>query len=419
MKRTRNGFIKNLHYLCLMGVVALGLMTIVATGGGGGATPTTCTNVAGTWSTTEVVDGTACGSGIHTEYITYTVTQDGCNITVVPSTDGSFSGTVNGNQISWTVSFPKDGGTTTANVSFTISGDNVTGSASWTWSDGTDTCSGTTQISGTRTDTDSEPDTASIDLITGDLTSAALRLYGSPDRAVIGYDDSIRITSDLTIEVWVKVDEFQSNSFGPWSPGTAENAYPIISQGNQTSAAGNYTLGISPSYVIFAFAGIDSRFMTPGPTPEKVWTHIAVVHTFGEGDNTQVYVNGEIVQQGSWVDDNGNSIDGNDSGFPHPETSYYIGIYGGGDVWPQHETETYYFRGLIEELRIWNTRRTQTEIQTNLYNELNGSEEGLAAYWNFNEVTGSNTIEDISGNGNSATLENNAEIMLADSPVQP
>jgi hypothetical protein len=36
MKRSRNGFIKNLRYLCLVGVIALGLMTIVGTGGGGG-----------------------------------------------------------------------------------------------------------------------------------------------------------------------------------------------------------------------------------------------------------------------------------------------------------------------------------------------------------------------------------------------
>jgi hypothetical protein len=36
MKRVRNGFVKNLHYLCLAGVIALGLTTIIATGGGGG-----------------------------------------------------------------------------------------------------------------------------------------------------------------------------------------------------------------------------------------------------------------------------------------------------------------------------------------------------------------------------------------------
>ena len=36
MKKVRNGFIKNLRYLCLICILALGLMTIVGTGGGGG-----------------------------------------------------------------------------------------------------------------------------------------------------------------------------------------------------------------------------------------------------------------------------------------------------------------------------------------------------------------------------------------------
>ena len=36
MKKAGNEFVKNLHYLCLAGVIALGLLTIIATGDGGG-----------------------------------------------------------------------------------------------------------------------------------------------------------------------------------------------------------------------------------------------------------------------------------------------------------------------------------------------------------------------------------------------
>ncbi len=46
MKKGRDRFSKNLHYLCLIGVISLGLMTIVGTnggGGGGGGTTTTTT----------------------------------------------------------------------------------------------------------------------------------------------------------------------------------------------------------------------------------------------------------------------------------------------------------------------------------------------------------------------------------------
>lgn len=47
MEKAKNGFIKNLHYLCLIGVITIGLITIVGTGGGGtnggNGTPTVST----------------------------------------------------------------------------------------------------------------------------------------------------------------------------------------------------------------------------------------------------------------------------------------------------------------------------------------------------------------------------------------
>ena len=36
MKKASNGFMKSLRYVCLMGVISLGLMSIISTGGGGG-----------------------------------------------------------------------------------------------------------------------------------------------------------------------------------------------------------------------------------------------------------------------------------------------------------------------------------------------------------------------------------------------
>jgi hypothetical protein len=184
MKKARNGFIRNLHYLCLIGVIALGLMAIVGTGGGGGGDGGTgeCVDVSGTWSTTEVVDDTGCGGIIYTEYNTYTVTQNGCNITVIPSDGGSFSGTVSGNQINWSGSWQEGGGTVTANISLTISGDSLSGSSSWTWSDGY-SCPGTTQITGTRYSAPPPGDTSArfFNDVTcgGSLFTATLNLCGT------------------------------------------------------------------------------------------------------------------------------------------------------------------------------------------------------------------------------------------------
>ncbi len=55
--------------------------------------------------------------------------------------------------------------------------------------------------------------------------------------------------------------------------------------------------------------------------------------------------------------------------------------------------------GAIDEVRIWNTARTQAEIQANRSTELSGNEPGLQAYYKFNEGSGQ-TITDAAGSNN-------------------
>ena len=43
------------------------------------------------------------------------------------------------------------------------------------------------------------------------------------------------------------------------------------------------------------------------------------------------------------------------------------------------------FKGLIDEVRIWNVARTEDELEANKYLTLTGSEPGLIGYWNFND----------------------------------
>jgi hypothetical protein len=43
------------------------------------------------------------------------------------------------------------------------------------------------------------------------------------------------------------------------------------------------------------------------------------------------------------------------------------------------------FKGLIDEVRIWNVAKTATELANDKYRTLTGSETGLVGYWNFND----------------------------------
>jgi len=97
MKKARKGFIKTLPYLCLVGVIALGLMTIVGTGGGGGGgggggAPTiTLNDLVGTYNLTAFT--VAYDDGL-------TITQedvDSYSGTMLIMPDGSMSQTVETN----------------------------------------------------------------------------------------------------------------------------------------------------------------------------------------------------------------------------------------------------------------------------------------------------------------------------------
>ena len=55
--------------------------------------------------------------------------------------------------------------------------------------------------------------------------------------------------------------------------------------------------------------------------------------------------------------------------------------------------------GWFDEVRIWNTARTQAEIQANMSKQLNGDETGLLAYWKLN-----NSYANAVAGGNSLTI---------------
>lgn len=62
------------------------------------------------------------------------------------------------------------------------------------------------------------------------------------------------------------------------------------------------------------------------------------------------------------------------------------------------------YKGYMDEVRIWNTARTQQQLQTYMNRKLLGNEAGLAAYWNFDQDPTSITIFDLTGNCPDGTI---------------
>lgn len=63
------------------------------------------------------------------------------------------------------------------------------------------------------------------------------------------------------------------------------------------------------------------------------------------------------------------------------------------------------FGGMLDEVRIWNTVRTQAEIQSAMYSKLAGNESGLVAYYQMSDGSGTSLTDD-SPNTNTGTLVN-------------
>lgn len=61
------------------------------------------------------------------------------------------------------------------------------------------------------------------------------------------------------------------------------------------------------------------------------------------------------------------------------------------------------FLGQLDEVRLWNTARTQAQIKADMHQRLSGTETGLLGYWRFNEGSGT-TANDATAAGHSGTL---------------
>ncbi|MAT41681.1 MAG: hypothetical protein CL609_05015 [Anaerolineaceae bacterium] len=105
------------------------------------------------------------------------------------------------------------------------------------------------------------------------------------------------------------------------------------------------------------------------------WMHIAFVHS---GGVLYAYKNGVLV----------GSV--NSGTTQSPDTGAIPVLYIGGMIVGPNN---WLYEGDIDELRLYTTALTQTEIQNTMFDELVGNETGLAAYYTMNALNG-NTLPD-------------------------
>jgi len=213
----------------------------------------------------------------------------------------------------------------------------------------------------------------------------AARFNSSGDYIQIPHDASLA-PPQLTVEFWFKI-----NAAGDT---TLYNQQVILDKrGNGSPGYILYLTG--DHYPLRLDATLNPRdiFFSGVIYPNR-WYHLAVTQ---DTDSVRSYLNGRLRRS----DQNNYSA--------NTTTPLRIGEFLG------YPDDICSFRGEIDELRIWNYARSLEEIETTMYETMNGNEPGLAGYWDFDSQIGS-VVSDRTSNGNDGALHGNTSLVFSDAP---
>jgi signal transduction histidine kinase len=199
-----------------------------------------------------------------------------------------------------------------------------------------------------------------------------------PDGLLTGLDTA-------TIELWVRVEQFVQDAHFLNLGRPGQELYVAQDQEAATLKL-LYTDGARSRH----------RVTVPELVPRNRWFHTATVLTAAGG---KLYFNGMLVGERrrpalpSAIDPTANHLG--------------LSIASGG--------RRRFFRGQLDEVRVWSVARTGEQIRRDLFRGLSGSEEGLLALWNFDD--GANPGRDATRHARHGRLIGGARAVMTPRPL--
>ncbi|MDA9563906.1 LamG domain-containing protein [Flavobacteriales bacterium] len=219
-----------------------------------------------------------------------------------------------------------------------------------------------------------------------------LEFDGTNDFVEVADDNSLDLTDELTISAWIRLDD-------------TSGVKGIVTKYDSGPGAESYSLSINNAgdelqlFVTSTGAGWPYTYIVSNSVNFQTnqWYHVAGTYNNTGTDNIHLYVNGAEVA---------GTITNNDGGANSIEVTSVPILIGG--YWEPPITPHRPFDGQIDEVRVWNIARSETQIRDNMCRQLTGSETGLVGYWPMNEgadntCSGGQDVCDQSGNGNHGT----------------
>jgi len=193
-----------------------------------------------------------------------------------------------------------------------------------------------------------------------------------------GNDAAFNIGDELTLEMWVRAYTFGENR---------KVMGKMDDQFNNGYVMGFQNLNIYSE--IFNPNLQQIQYQNIGPIPkDSAFVHL--VSTYSTTTMKLVdYLNGELVGE----------LDIFPASPISPNDAHFII---GSAPW---DAFSFQFYGAVDEIRVWNKARTEAEIKEYMFKELKGDEEGLVAYYNFNNASDT-IVPDESLNDNTGELRN-------------
>jgi PKD repeat protein len=202
-----------------------------------------------------------------------------------------------------------------------------------------------------------------------------------PEVLIVPSTPSLNFGQSMTVEAWVKIDpstEGKINILGKINGYDGDDIYPFF---NEVSG---YSMGFQKSGSKFAFhtrlVTDKGKFINSGnyDLDDNLWHHVAITYDASGGTNNfRTYFDGLLVKE--------QTVTGE---ILHGDGLLMIGSRLNYNTNSKYE---------VDDIRLWDRALTQEELLNNQVNKLNGTEEGLKLYLNFND-----TFRDISGNGHDA-----------------
>jgi len=202
-------------------------------------------------------------------------------------------------------------------------------------------------------------------------------LFTGAEWSTIPDRPSLRATTALTIEMWIRPDIFG-------------NLTRVLQKGDGQEVTSDraYEMEVSPplhpdAFAVHCFSGSPTGWTTT--TANAVsglgeWTHLAATYD-SVGGRVRMYLNGVLRVEGV------NTTGGVPIHEPIRASTYpiYLGCFNGTLL---------FFRGALDEVRIWTLARTPTEIGAHFDRAIDPQSAGLVGYWKFDEALGTQAIVD-------------------------